>query len=93
MDIKLTEHNQAFIQQELEAGRYPDLESALNRAVAVLEERTEENTRLRELRDRGMASFERGDFYELTDELIREINDEANRDAGSGKPVRAHVRP
>ena len=93
MNLKLTEHSRSYLESRVESGDYPDLETALNVAIELLEVQESESGRLRQLMDRGISDYDQGKFTELSDNLIDEINERATKDAGTDKPVRAHVRP
>ena len=93
MNLKLTEHNRTYLESRVESGDYPDIDTALNVAIELLEVQESESGRLRQLMDRGITDYDQGKFAELSDDLIGEINERAASDAGTDKPVRAHVRP
>lgn len=67
MNIYLGKHFEAMIREKVESGRYANASEVVREALRRMEVDEEKLARLREKIAEAEASFERGDYIEVTD--------------------------
>ena len=93
MTIQLSEQNEAFIRTRVASGLYRDADQAVHEAMALLDERDRAVAWLNRGLQLGIDAAERGEFSELTPELIAVIKLRARRDAGTVKRYKDAILP
>jgi putative addiction module CopG family antidote len=91
MSVTLTPEAERQIQDWIDRGRYPDAAAVIDRALQALKD--QEEAKLRNLRELVRAGFESGNYRELTDELVDEIERRAEERFARGEKPSPHVCP
>ena len=92
MSIQLAPAIEAKINERVEQGHYPDVESVVEEALRVLKVRDERKETLRALIQEGLDDIERGEVYEMTPTFWDEIVAEADEEDRLGIPIPDHVK-
>ena len=91
MSVTLTPEAEQQIQDWIDRGHYPNAASVIERALQALKD--QEEAKLIKLRELVRAGFESGNYRELTDELMDEIERRAEERFERGEKPSAHVCP
>jgi antitoxin ParD1/3/4 len=90
MNVSLTPQLEQMIRDKVESGRYNNASEVVREALRIMADH-EERLRIRSLRDaaiaEGIASLERGEGMELTDELWAQIIADGEARAKRGDPI------
>jgi antitoxin ParD1/3/4 len=93
MVIHVTPEIEADIRQRVESGEYADESDVLRKALRTLEARERRIQEIRASIEEGMAAFERGEFVELTPEVMDEIDREVDEMVRIGALPKPDVCP
>ena len=95
MNIYLGKHFEAMIREKVASGRYANASEVVREALRRMEGEDDSIEELRALIAEADASFERGDYTEVTDirAFIQSIFERAHENVKANKPIPAHVRP
>src|SRR5215211_3866175 len=91
MSVTLNSRLEALVQRKVDEGLYADVESVVETAFELLEERDQRREWLRNELAIGEEQERRGDLIDLTPEHFAEITRQAIENARAGKPVRDAV--
>jgi putative addiction module CopG family antidote len=91
MSVTLTPRTEAEIRRWIETGRYADADAVIDRALEALE--NEEQARFEKARAFILAGLNGGPSVELTEELMDEIEREAEEAYRRGEKPSPHVCP
>ena len=92
MNVSLTPELEEMIRLKVESGLYVSASEVVREALRTMQE-NDKLTRIRHSLAESRAQYERGEYFELTDEFWSEIDrdaDEANR---RGDPISEDVMP
>ena len=81
MEVHLTPQQEAFLEQNVRAGRFNSKQEAIGRAVDLLEEHERAMEELRAAVDEGDEDFAQHHYAEYTDETLPQLAGELKREA------------
>jgi antitoxin ParD1/3/4 len=90
MEVHLPPQQQAFIEQNVRAGRFASENDALRQAVELLQERESELEHLRAAVDESDADIDHGRYSEYSDETLPHLLDELKTEGRALKDAGTH---
>lgn len=73
MDVHLTPDHEAFIQSNVESGRFQSAEDAVREAIELLARRESHTALTREFVQEGIAGIDNGEFEDFTDDNLHTL--------------------
>jgi Arc/MetJ-type ribon-helix-helix transcriptional regulator len=86
MEIRLTPDQEAFVRQDIAAGRFQGEADAVAEALLLWEERERTRAEILAAVDAAEASLDRGEGIEVTEQSMRELAEGVNR-RGRARPA------
>ena len=93
MNISLTPQLESMVREKVETGFYNNASEVVREALRLLEARDRQLEWLRAQVAIADAQVERGEVFDLTEDFMQQLGDEAVENARRGKPIRDAVVP
>jgi putative addiction module CopG family antidote len=87
MITNLPKQTEEDIQRLIDTGEYSDSTDVVVQGVRLLSKRREKTEHLRALLQEGLDASDRGEVFEFTPDLMRQIREESRKLVHSGTPL------
>lgn len=92
MATRIDPHTEYLIEEMVSSGRYANAAEVVEQAVRLLSHRDRKQRLIASIKE-AVASVERGEGVELTDDLWNDIHRKAEEAERAGRPLRRDVLP